>query len=183
MDVKNRGKNYFPSFYLKYLDVIHLSWNLVRMFLPIKFSKYKKEISKNWQKIINVRTFLSKSGNIGIFCISRKHFWNCLFVSCRFLIWLENKTASNTKFCKIFLKWHIKFDRKLKKIKQKTKKNKKIVKTFFFLFRWSNCFSFFREEELYYPECKFIVQSRTKKISITLNRVPKWIKKIDLWLE
>ena len=125
MDVKNRSKNYFPSFYLKYLDVIHLSWNLVRMFLAIKFSKYRKEISKNWQKIINVRTFLSKSTNIGIFYISRKHFWNCLFVSCRFLICVVNKTASNTKFCKSFLKWHIKFDRKLKKNKQKTKKKKK----------------------------------------------------------
>ena len=82
------------------------------------------------KKIINVRISLSKSGNIGIFCISRKHFWNCLFVSCRFLICVVNKTASNTKFCKIFLKWHIKFDRKLKKLK---KKQKKLVKTFFFL--------------------------------------------------
>ena len=132
------------------------------------------------KKIINVRISLSKSGNIGIFCISRKHFWNCLFVSCRFLICVVNKTASNTKFCKIFLKWHIKFDRKLKKLKNKTKKTRKNL---FLSFRWSNCFSSFREEELYYPECKFIVQSGTKKISITLNRVPKWIKKIDLWLE
>ena len=152
-------------------------------FFLSSFLNIRRKYLKTDKKLLMSELFLSKSGNIGIFCISRKHFWNCLFVSCRFLIWLENKTASNTKFCKIFLKWHIKFDRKLKKIKKKTKKNKKIVKTFFFLFRWSNCFSFFREEELYYPECKFIVQSRTKKISITLNRVPKWIKKIDLWLE
>ena len=136
------------------------------------------EFSKSWKKYTNVVRQLLTSVLFYLkstFCIfsyksiSRKHFRRRFFVSCKFLNSLANKTGWNTKFCKNFLTWCTKLEKKLKKLKKKYCSNF----SSFPLFWRGNCF--------YFLERKRFLERKTilSEIFSTMENKRRYLK---LWM-